>query len=186
MRISKLQATGLQCVAVLLINFGLAGGAETKSKEEKVSGDDAEFAREAASGGMMEVQLGKLASERASNAQVKEFGQRMQKDHSKANDQLKKLAASKGIKLPTSLEGKQKSTVDKLTKLKGQEFDREYISTMVDDHKEDLEKFEKQADKGKDADLKKFASEHVPILRKHLELAQQTEKKISGKEKGGK
>ena len=186
MRISKLQTTGWQCVAVLLIGFGLAGGAATKSKEEKVSGDDAEFAREAASGGMMEVQLGKLASERASNAQVKQFGQRMQKDHSKANDQLKKLAASKGIKLPTALEGKQKSTVDKLTKLKGQEFDRQYMSTMVDDHKEDLEKFEKQAEKGKDADLKKFASEHVPVMRKHLELAQQIEKKISGESKAGK
>jgi putative membrane protein len=57
---------------------------------------------------------------------------------------------------------------------------------MVDDHKEDLEKFEKQAEKGKDADLKKFASEHVPVLRKHLELAQQIEKKISGESKAGK
>jgi putative membrane protein len=127
----------------------------------------------------MEVQLGKLAQDRASSSQVKEFGSRMQKDHSKANDELKKLAAKKDIKLPTELEAKHKSTVNKLSKLKGEEFDREYMAAMVDDHKEDIEKFQQQADKGKDPDLKKFAQEHVPILKKHLELAQQTQKQVA-------
>ncbi len=150
---------------------------------EKISNDDSDFIKAAASGGMMEVQLGKTAQQKAASSQVKEFGRRMQTDHSKANDQLKKVAAKKNVKLPTELEGKQKSTMDKLTKLKGDEFDREYMNTMVDDHKEDIEKFEQEADKGKDPDVKKFAKDHLPILKKHLALAQQTQKQISSKGK---
>ena len=156
---------------------GFAGEGETISK------DDSDFVKAAASGGMIEVQLGKTAQQKATSSHVKEFGRRMQTDHSKANDQLKKVAAKKNVKLPTELEGKQKSTMDKLTKLKGDEFDREYMNTMVDDHKEDIEKFEQEADKGKDPDLKKFAKDHLPILKKHLALAQQTQKQISSKGK---
>jgi putative membrane protein len=170
---------------LVLVAAGFVSAAETKSmKAERVSDDDADFAKAAASGGMMEVQLGKLAAERASNSQVKEFGARMQKDHAKANDQLKKIAAKKDIKLPTELDDDHKSKVNKLSKLKGEEFDREYMEAMVDDHKEDLEKFQRQADKGKDPELKKFAQDHVPILKKHLELAQQTQKQVKGGGKG--
>jgi putative membrane protein len=151
---------------IFFLGIGSALAAESGStRAEKVSKDDSEFVKAAASGGMMEVQLGKTAAEKASNAKVKDFGRRMQKDHSKANDELKKIAAKKDIKLPAELEGKHKSTVDKLSKLKGDEFDREYMAAMVDDHKEDLEKFEQQADKGKDPDLKKFAKDEMPILK---------------------
>jgi putative membrane protein len=104
----------------------------------------------------------------------------MHAEHTKANEQLKKIAAKKDIKLPTALEGKQKATYDKLIKLRGDEFDREYMSTMVSDHKEDIEKFQKQADNGKDPDMKKFATDQLPILKKHLELAEQTQKQVSG------
>jgi putative membrane protein len=161
---------------------GAASGAD--ADKGKISGDDADFAKAAASGGMMEVQLGKIAAEKASNSRVKEFGTRMQKDHSKANDQLKKIAAKKNIKLPAELDAKHKATVNKLSKLKGEEFDREYMEAMVDDHKEDVEKFQQQADKGEDPELKKFAQDHVPILKKHLELAEQTQKQASGGGKG--
>ena len=164
----------------LFLGAQIAPAAESKSAAAKnqVSEEDAEFARDAASGGMMEVQLGKMAGERAASSQVKEFGNRMEKDHSKANAELKKIAAKKNIKLPTELEAKHKATVNKLSKLKGQEFDREYMSTMVEEHKEDIEKFQQQADKGNDPELKKFAQEHVPILKKHLQLAQQTHKQV--------
>ena len=161
-----------------------AADSGTKSAKSEVSSDDQEFVREAASGGMLEVELGKLASQRAANSQVKEFGSRMQKDHAKANEELKKIAAKKNIKIPAELEAKHKSAMDKLTKSKGDEFDREYMSLMVDDHKDDVEKFQRQADKGKDPELKKFAQDHVPILKKHLELAEQTRKQLgSGKSK---
>ena len=183
MKISSLNAAVLGAIFLLGGAHGARAADTTKAAKSEVSSDDREFVREAASGGMMEVQLGKLAAERASSSQVKEFGSRMQKDHSKANDELKKIAAKKDIKLPAELEAKHKSTVNKFTKLKGAEFDREYMENMVDDHKEDIEKFQRQADKGKDPDIKKFAQDHVPILKKHLELAEQTRKQL-GSAKG--
>jgi putative membrane protein len=167
----------------LTASLGLAATAKTEQKD-KVSKDDASFMKEAAEGGMMEVQLGKLAGEKASSKQVKEFGQRMLQDHSKANEALKKLAANKGVKLPTTLEGKHKSAVDRLSKLSGDEFDREYMRLMVDDHKEDVEKFESQAKKADDPDVKKFASQHAPILKKHLELAQSARKQVASSNRG--
>jgi putative membrane protein len=157
--------------------------AEVSTKGEKIASEDADFVKEAALGGMMEVQLGKTAQDKASKSQVKEFGRHMETDHSKANDELKKIAANKGIKLPTVLEGKHKSTADKLTKLKGDEFDREYITAMVDDHKQVIDKFQQESDKGKDSDIKKFAQNQLPILKKHLALAEQTQKELSAKSK---
>jgi putative membrane protein len=157
-------------------------GAEM-AKGEKTPQEDVDFVREAALGGMMEVQLGKTAQDKAVKPQVKEFGRHMQTDHSKANDELKKIAAKKGIKLPTALEGKPKATFDKLAKLKGDEFDREYINAMVDDHKQDIEKFQQESDKGKDPDVKKFAQDQLPTLKKHLALAEQTQKEIAAKGK---
>jgi putative membrane protein len=164
--------------------FALAATDSTKAAERskdsksKLPSGEERFMKEAASGGLMEVELGKFAAEKGSHQRVKEFGKRMQADHSKANAQLKKIASSKGVDLPTQPSGEHKSTMDKLTKLSGAEFDREYMEAMVDDHKEDIEKFQTQADKGKDPELKKFASETLPILKKHLELAQSTEKQV--------
>jgi putative membrane protein len=173
------------CSITLLVAAWTATGfaAETTSKTDKIAKEDADFVNEVALGGMMEVQLGKAAQDHGSKPQVKEFGRRMQTDHSKANDELKKIATKKDIKLPTDLAGKQKSTYDKLTKLNGAEFDSEYMITMVDDHKEDIEKFQQEADKGKDPAVKKFAKDHLPILKKHLALAEQTQKQLSSKAK---
>lgn len=155
----------------------------TDSKSKLPSGEE-RFMKEAASGGLMEVQLGKVAAEKGSHQRVKDFGKRMQADHSKANEQLKKIAAKKGVDLPTEPSGEHKSTMDKLTKLSGAEFDREYMDAMVDDHKEDIEKFQTQGDKGKDPDVKKFASDNLPVLKKHLELAQSTQKQVKAESKG--
>ena len=168
-------------------SFASAASDSTKageSSKSKLTSGDERFMKEAASGGLMEVALGKVAAEKGSHQRVKEFGKRMQTDHSKANAQLKKIASSKGVDLPTQPSGEHKLTMDKLAKLSGAEFDREYMEAMVDDHKEDIEKFETQADKGKDPELKKFASENLPILKKHLELAQSTEKQIKTESKG--
>lgn len=170
---------GVVLFLLLGASLCLTAGAGFAGRAEEVSEEDADFARAAASGGIMEVQLGKTAQERASNAEVKEFGRRMQTDHSKANDELKRLAAKKDIKIPSQPAGKHKAVVDKLSKLKREEFDRAYMGIMVDDHKEDIELFERQADKGRDADLRRFAREYLPTLRKHLELAQRTRKQVS-------
>src|SRR5205814_6248381 len=92
-----------------------------------LSGDDRSFMTEAATGGMAEVELGRLAAQKGQSADVKKFGQRMVDDHSKAKDELKQLATRKGVTLPADLTSEQKSEKDKLSKLSGAAFDKEYM-----------------------------------------------------------
>ena len=188
-RLAKVSVLMIATALIFPAGFALAASDSTKAERSKESksklpSGEERFMKEDASGGLMEVELGKVAAEKGSHQRVKEFGKRMQTDHSKANAQLKKIASSKGVELPTEPSGEHKSTMEKLTKLSGAEFDREYMEAMVDDHKEDIEKFQTQADKGKDPELKRFASENLPILKKHLELAQSTEKQIKTESKG--
>ena len=129
---------------------------------------------EAAIGGMAEVELGNLAQQKASSDDVKKFAERMVQDHSKANDQLKQTASAKGVELPTALDKKHKSDMDKLQKLSGADFDRAYMKHMVSDHKKDVSEFQKEAKSGKDSELKSFASSTLPTLQDHLKLAQTT------------
>lgn len=139
--------------------------------------DDTEFMTEAASGGMMEVELGQLAANKAVSADVKKFAKMMVTDHTKANNELKSLAAQKGITLPAMIMEKHQKMVNDLTAKTGKDFDKEYMNMMVDDHKEDIDAFEKAADKGNDADVKAFAAKTLPTLKHHLQMAEQTEKK---------
>jgi putative membrane protein len=151
-----------------------AGQGDSASAE---SADHA-FVTEAAMGGMAEVELGKLASEKASNDKVKAFGQRMVTDHSKAGDELKSLAATKRITLPTSIDAKHQSTHDKFAKLSGPEFDRAYVRDMVADHKEDVAAFTRESMSGKDNDVKAWATKTLPTLREHLRMIEALEKEL--------
>ena len=134
--------------------------------------DDTKFAVAAADGGMLEVELGKLALTNASSSKVKEFAQMMVNDHGKANDELKALAQTKNISLPAALSSKNQDRYSDMAKKKGADFDKDYTSFMVDDHKEDIEAFKKEAEKGKDAELKNWAASKVPVLEHHLMMAQ--------------
>src|SRR6266542_320706 len=157
--------------------------ADTKSSTAKLSSDDTNFIKEAAQGGLMEVQLGKLAQEKAADEKVKQFGKRMEQDHSKANDELKKIASAKGVQLSNDLDSKHKSNVDKLAKLSVDDFDKRYIEAMVSDHKEDIKKFQRVSEKGKDADLKKFAGQTLPTLKEHLQFAESTAQQVKSSDK---
>lgn len=136
--------------------------------------DDAQFAVAAADGGMLEVELGKLSQTNASSDIVKQFGKQIVEDHSKANEDMKALALSKGIKLPEALSEKNLKKVDELSKKTGEEFDKDYIDFMVSDHKEDIKDFEKEAEKGNDPEIKAFASDKIPTLKHHLQMAEDT------------
>jgi putative membrane protein len=133
---------------------------------------DREFVMEAASGGLMEVTLGKLASTNAASAQVKEFGRMMVTDHTKANTELKAVAAKKNVTVSATPMEKHQKHIDELKTKKGAEFDKAYVDMMVDDHKEDIDKFEDEVNKGNDSNVKAFASKTLPVLKKHLEHAQ--------------
>jgi putative membrane protein len=143
-----------------------------------LSAADKKFVREAAEGGMAEVELGQLAVQKASSDDVKKFGQRMVDDHSKANDKLKELASGKGINLPSSPNAKQEATKDRLSKLSGDEFDKAYMRDMLQDHKQDVAAFRMESKTGRDADVKSFAAQTLPTIQDHLKEAQNITPKV--------
>jgi putative membrane protein len=143
--------------------------------------DSTKFAANAAQGGMAEVELGRLATQKAADPSVREFGARMIADHSRANSELKSIAAQKGIQLPADLNSEQKSERDKLAQMSGAEFDKEYMSAMVKDHETDVKDFDTQAKDGNDADIKAFAGKTLPTLQEHLKMAQTAAQKVGAK-----
>jgi putative membrane protein len=144
---------------------------KASSGSSQLSAMDKHFVRKAAQGGLAEVELGKLATQKASSDDVKKFGQRMVDDHTKANDQLKQLAQQKGIDLPTQPDAKDKATMDRLQKLSGDQFDKAYMQTMVKDHTKDVSEFQKASQSAKDPDVKNFAAQTLPTLQDHLKEA---------------
>jgi len=136
------------------------------------------FMKGAAQGGMAEVQLGKLAAQKADSADVKEFGQRMVDDHSKAGDELKQLASDKGVTLPTEIPSKEQKLMNRLQGLSGPAFDKAYMEAMVKDHEHDVNAFRNASQKGPDADVKAWAAKTLPTLQDHLQMARQTAEKV--------
>ena len=156
------------------LSVGLAAAGLAQAAGNAAPLGDQNFVEKAAIGGLAEVQLGNLAQQKAASDQVRPFGMRMVQDHTKANDELKQIASSKGVQLPTALDSKHQKLADKLSKMTGADFDKAYMSDMVSDHKEDISDFKKEANGGKDADIKAFAAKTLPTLEDHLKMAQQT------------
>jgi putative membrane protein len=142
---------------------------------------DQHFVMEAYEGGMAEAALGQLATEKASNPKVKEFGQRMATDHGKANDELKTLAESKNIALPTKMSAKDQATKDRLSKLSGSAFDHAYINDMVRDHQADSVAFHKAATTAQDPEIKTWAGKTGAVVDEHLKMAQDIQKELGTK-----
>jgi putative membrane protein len=134
-----------------------------------ISMADTNFILAAAQGGMTEVKLGELAYTNGMRANVKEFGQMMVKDHTAINDDMKTLAAQKGVTLPDSLDAKHQAMVDKLTALTGSEFDDAYINGMIKAHQKDAKAFKAEAAATQDANIKSFLDKSMPIVEAHLE-----------------
>ncbi len=143
--------------------------------------DDAEFVVEASSGGMMEVQLGNIAQEKAADPRVKNYGSMMVRDHTKTNAELKGLASTKDITLPQGAGEEHQKHIDELMQKTGSDFDKSYMEMMVKDHEEDIDAFQKSSDKGKDIEIKAFASKTLPVLKVHLDSAKAIRDYISGK-----
>jgi putative membrane protein len=144
---------------------------ETMVLTDKEKDTDADFVKEAARGGMMEVELGNYAEQNAQHPRVKNFGAMMVRDHSRANEELKSIASSKNFAIPASVEEDHKGKMNDLQKKTGADFDKDYISSMVDDHQKDIDAFKKEAEDGRDPDLKSFAVKSLPILETHLDSA---------------
>lgn len=132
---------------------------------------DQQFILTAAQGGMAEVELGKLASQKASSSQVKAFGERMVNDHSKADDQLKGIAQQKGVQLPERLDSHHQAMVDRLSKLNGPAFDKAYVKMMVHDHEKDVSEFKHESEAAQDPQVKTFAGDTLKTIQSHLDEA---------------
>lgn len=157
-------------------------GPAATSTPSKLTGADRNFIVTAAEDGTAEVELGKLAQQKGSNEAVKTFGTQMVTDHTKAGDELKALAGTKDVTLPSG-PGKHQKDIDKMGKKTGADFDRDYAKHMVNAHKSAVALFEKTAKSGKDADVKAFAAKTLPTLKQHLEHASSLEAAVKG---GGK
>ncbi len=141
--------------------------------------NDQPFVMDALMAGMAEVEHGKLASQKATNAKVKAFAQQMVTDHTKAGDELKTIASAKQITPPTSMDPKHQAAHDKLMKLSGAEFDRAYMTDMVAGHQKAAADFTAEANSGADPQVKAFAAKTLPTIQGHLKMAQELQKQVA-------
>ena len=128
-----------------------------------------DFATDAATGGMMEVELGNMAQQKAKSQKVKDFGKMMVDDHTKLNNGFKDIASKKSIDLPATVTDDQRKEIDDLSKKSGADFDKAYVDMMIDDHKKDIAAFKKAEGDVSDNDVKNFIANSLPTLQKHLD-----------------
>ena len=146
-----------------------------------LAASDKKFVMEVAEGGQMEVELGELAQQKAQNDAVKQFGRRMAEDHAKAGRELADLASSKGVQLSDKPSSKAQREKDRLSKLSGAAFDREYVKMMVRDHEKDVAAFKRESQQAKDQDLKAWAGKTLPTLEDHLQMIKQVRAQVAAK-----
>lgn len=174
------------CMSIFLLpacNNENATNKEAKEENKEKFEDtdvkrDAEFSAKAAAGGMMEVELGKIALANGMSQSVKDFGQTMVTDHSAANEELKSAAAAKNISLPAAPDADMQKKIDDLRQKKGADFDKDYMDMMVKDHKDDIDLFQKEADKGNDPELKAWAASKLSTLQHHLQMCEQIQDQL--------
>jgi putative membrane protein len=167
------------CGRHVSMDTGAAGGdsvAETNgdrsAREAKLDAKDAGFMKDAARGGTAEVKMGELGRSNGESQAVRDFSQRLVDDHTKANQELEKLAIRKGVILPDGVSEEHKTMLQHLSSLKGREFDTAFQQHAVEDHKKDIEKFETASAKAKDPEVRSFAEKALPMLQRHLDMAQ--------------
>ena len=156
--------------AAVALSLNVAA-ADKISPDKKDVRPDAAFVTEAGQDGHAEVELGKLAQKNGSSAAVREFGQKMVTDHSKAGAELAAVARKLNISPPSGPSDKHKAEYKKLAALKGEKFDDEYAQHMVNDHEKAVTLFQKQEKHGEAKELKDFAAKALPTLEEHLKMA---------------
>ncbi|HEX7086557.1 MAG TPA: DUF4142 domain-containing protein [Vicinamibacterales bacterium] len=164
------------------------------STRQRDPGRVEQFVQQAASGNLAEIELGQLASTRAQNEEVRRFAQRMVEEHTKSLDQLRSAVFSASITLPTELGSEHQQVRERLSELQGEEFDREYMEVMVDEHEKMADMLEESSGRagmqpgaaspsnaqlgGGLAPLNSWASQTLPIVQEHLEQARQIRQRL--------
>jgi putative membrane protein len=158
-----------------------AASSTTKAAASSLARADRRFAEKAMHGGMAEVEAGKVAMDKAQDAQVKAFAKKMVDDHTKANGELMKIASAKGITPPAAVDAAHKRKMDRMASRTGADFDRAYMDEMVDDHQATVRDFRSAAKSAKDPDIKAFAASTLPALEQHLAEAKTLEAAVKGR-----
>jgi len=166
------KTTLVAAVALLAVVIGVR--AEDKTPADAI--DDATFVKMAASDGMHEVELGKIAQAQAKNDDVKKFAEQMVKDHTKANEELKTAAKSANVALPEKIDEKHQKHIDMFKNYKGTNFDQDYMKHMVTDHTEAVALFTQASKEAKNKEIKDFATKTLPVIQGHLEMAKKLNK----------
>ena len=152
------------------------------SPKDTLNAADVAFVKQAAASGRAEVKLASLGAKKADRADVKAFAGMVAADHTKVNDELKALASTKGVELSAVMEAAHADKFQKLEKVSGKEFDKEFLAHMVSSHKKGISLYEKAAKDASDKDVKKFADKTLPALKSHLAKAEAlTSKEVSAK-----
>ena len=144
----------------------------TTQKGLSTNANDQAFLKKAVDDDLAEVEMARLALHKASSQQVKSFAQTMVNDHSKAKDQLEKIASNKHVEIPKGLSTKNQATKDRLATFSGEQFDNAYIAEMLKDHKQDIATFRHEMNSAQDVDIREFADKSLPSLESHLKQAE--------------
>jgi putative membrane protein len=163
----KLAISTLTILGLMVLANGSPAGDKTTDKE---------FIVKVASGNNAEIEIGKLADSRAGSTAVKDYANMIVKDHQAAQQKLGELIKKRKIGVATGLEPDVRDEINRLSKMKGTEFDRAFLDHMIKDHKNDIKMFENQAKNGQEADVREFANSLLPDLRKHLQRAEELAK----------
>lgn len=163
---------------------------DTKTGTSGKKNSDSKFMMMAATSDMNEISLSNQALSKSSNEEVKKFAQMMVDNHTKSTEELKPIAMSKNVTLPSDADAKHKAAAEKMSSASGSEFDTAYVKIMVKDHEKAVAMFQKEADSGKDAEAKAFAAKTLPALQGHLDMARKMssmtgDKKMSKTMKSG-
>ena len=149
----------------------------TMNKDTSKVAQDSSFLDEASRGGMMMVQLGKIAEKKAHYKMIKDFANMMIDDHSKINDELKSLALKHHLKLPDSLSKATEDKINDLKKLSGRRFEKQYVDMMAEDHQNDVAKFKDESQNAASSEVRQWAAKTLPTLQKHLDKIKEIKKK---------
>ncbi|MES2490184.1 MAG: DUF4142 domain-containing protein [Pseudomonadota bacterium] len=167
----------------LAVGIGLPLYASAEADATKASGpttvskDDIEFLGKAAQADMTEVQAATIASSRALTTDAKSLASSAKTDYEVSNTDLRTIAATKGVVLPTRLDSEHQKELDKLQKVDAKKFDAAYIDVVKDSHEDAVDLFEKAAKKSKDADIQTFAKNSLPTLKQNLDTAKRLDEK---------
>ena len=153
------------CCLIVLTASGIAYAAS-------LSKVDKQFMITAAKTDMTEAHEGQMAENQALRTDIKDFAKTLVKDHTKSYQRLTKLAAETGVSIPNGIDGAKDPTIQRLGRLKGDRFEREFARDEIAAHRQAIAIFKREASHGQNAEVKAYATEMIPVLEKHLHLAE--------------